>query len=161
MAEKNIITISGSYETPLAAMSAISEVIPVVSGKIKIFDPVDFGFPAMPSTGKTTGTEISVKVKQICPGYPACGRKTAACEVSKTSSSFDPVDFVKHMLPPLPDPLPPIPDLSLKAVYIPFKIPSMGFPAFCPNSPKPPTPAEAAKVETFANNDKSAANGNG
>jgi len=130
----------------IADPASIMEVIgPIISGtgitiggdgfKLIIVPAIDIGIPlpVLPDT-----SSIRVRVSQTCPGYPACGRKSGACQVSKTSPAVDPFrqvnQLIDSLLPKLPATL-----FSWHSPEIAFSIrmPKLGFSLHCPNSQQP------------------------
>lgn len=118
-------------------------------GSTTITLPIPSIFPPLPEPPslRTSPTSLSVRVKQTCPGFPACGRDKA-CVVEKASKVLDIGSLIDIpiTLPGLS--FPKIPPLSFE-----FKMPSLGFSNTCPNAQKAVKPTETAKQENYANKD--------
>ena len=135
------IEVPASIADPAMIMSVVGPLIEgtgiAIGGdgfKLIVVPAVNVGvvFPTIPDV-----SSIRVRVSQICPGYPACGRKSGACQVSKTTPAADPFRTAKQQALSV---LPAIPSgFSFHTPEISFSIrmPKLGFSLHCPNSQQP------------------------
>ena len=93
-----------------------------------------FPVPSFPKA-KTDSGCVTFTVVQRCPGYPACGRKGQACEVRKSTPTWNLSSFGVPKIP--------IPSLPKVPVFkYTLNMPKLGFPINCPNAKVEATPAE-------------------
>ena len=102
--------------------------------KLVVVPAFDIGIP-IPSL--PDATSIRVRVSQTCPGYPACGRKSGACKVSKTSPAADPLRQANQAAESMKPLLPTIFSYHTPEISFSIRMPKLGFSLHCPNSQQP------------------------